>query len=57
MDALSTLSGLLYKEYGRRAILLIDEYDVPLAAASYRDRVNKVLYKNYMVTRNKSTSF
>ena len=45
-DALSTLSGLLYKEYGRRAILLIDEYDVPLATASYRDRVNKVLYKN-----------
>ncbi len=45
-DALSTLAGFLYKEYGRRAILLIDEYDVPLAAASYRDRVNKVLYKN-----------
>ena len=45
-DALRTLSRLLYKEYGRRAILLIDEYDVPLAAASYRDRVNKVLYKN-----------
>ena len=45
-DALKTLSRLLYKDYGRRAILLIDEYDVPLAAASYRDRVNKVLYKN-----------
>ena len=45
-DALRTISGLLYKEYGRRAILLIDEYDVPLATASYRDRVNKVLYKN-----------
>ena len=45
-DALRTLSRLLYKEYGRRAILLIDEYDVPLAAVSYRDRVNKVLYKN-----------
>ena len=45
-DALKTLSRLLYKEYGRRAILLIDEYDVPLVAASYRDRVNKVLYKN-----------
>ena len=45
-DALKTLSRLLYKEYGRRAILLIDEYDVPLATASYRDRVNKVLYKN-----------
>ena len=45
-DALSTLSRLLYKEYGRRAILLIDEYDVSLATASYRDRVNKVLYKN-----------
>ncbi|HJI58981.1 MAG TPA: ATP-binding protein [Succinivibrionaceae bacterium] len=45
-DALRTLSRLLYKEYGRRAILLIDEYDVPLATASYRDIVNKVLYKN-----------
>ena len=45
-DALKTLSRLLYKEYGRRAILLIDGYDVPLATASYRDRVNKVLYKN-----------
>ena len=45
-DALRTLSRLLYKEYGRRAILLIDEYDVPLATASYRDRVNKALYKN-----------
>ena len=45
-DALKTLSRLLYKEYGRRAILLIDEYDVPLATASSRDRVNKVLYKN-----------
>ena len=45
-DALRTLSRLLYKEYGKRAILLIDEYDVPLATASYRDRVNKVLYKN-----------
>ena len=45
-DALKTLSRLLYKEYGRRAILLIDEYDVPLVVASYRDRVNKVLYKN-----------
>ena len=45
-DALSTLSRLLYKEYGRRAILLIDEYDVPLASASYHDRLNKVKYKN-----------
>jgi len=45
-DALSTLAGSLYKEYGRRAFLLIDEYDVPLAAASYHDRLNKVKHKD-----------
>ncbi|HBN56156.1 MAG TPA: hypothetical protein DD414_05215, partial [Lachnospiraceae bacterium] len=29
-DSLQTLSYLLYKHYGQRVILLIDEYDVPL---------------------------
>ena len=36
-NALNTLSALLYKEYGKLPVLLIDEYDVPLAKASYHD--------------------
>lgn len=31
--SLRTLSGLLYKHYGQKAVLLIDEYDVPLDKA------------------------
>lgn len=34
MGSLKTLSVLLWKHYGRKAIILIDEYDVPLAKAS-----------------------
>ena len=40
--SLQTLSGLLYKHYGQKAIILIDEYDVPLAKAfgyGYYDRM------------------
>lgn len=33
MGSLKTLSRLLQKYYGRKAIILIDEYDVPLAKA------------------------
>ena len=32
-DSLQTLSFLLYKHYGQKVILLIDEYDVPLDKA------------------------
>ena len=35
--SLNTLSALFYKEYGKLPVLLIDEYDVPLAKASYHD--------------------
>ena len=45
-NALNTLSALLYKEYGKLPVLLIDEYDVPLAKASYHDLQNSVLYKD-----------
>lgn len=34
MGSLKTLSALLEKHYGRKAVILIDEYDVPLAKAN-----------------------
>ena len=39
-DSLRTLATALYKEYGKYPILLIDEYDVPLANASFHDLQN-----------------
>jgi hypothetical protein len=43
IDSLKTLCGLLYKHYGRKAVLLIDEYDVPL------DKAFQYGYYNEMV--------
>ena len=42
--ALTHLSSFLYKEYGKLPVLLIDEYDVPLAKASYHDLLK---YRDY----------
>ena len=44
--SLKFLASFLYKEYGKYPILLIDEYDVPLAKASYFDTQNKKLNEN-----------
>ena len=42
--SLSTIATALYKEYGKYPVLLIDEYDVPLANASFHDIQNTKLY-------------
>jgi len=39
-NSLRTIATALYKEYGKYPILLIDEYDVPLANASFHDLQN-----------------
>ena len=41
--SLSTIATALYKEYGKYPVLFIDEYDVPLANASYHDIQNAKL--------------
>ena len=48
--SLSSLSSMLYKHYGRQVVVLIDEYDVPLAKAQqngyHKDMVN--FYNGFM---------
>lgn len=39
-NSLKTIMRMMHAVYGRRAILLIDEYDVPLAKASEKDSRN-----------------
>lgn len=43
ISALQILSQLLMKHYGQKAIILIDEYDVPLDKA-YQNGKNKQLF-------------
>ena len=56
IDSLQTLSQLLEKHYGQKAILLIDEYDVPLDKAFqggyYEEMVNLIrsLFDNALKT-------
>ena len=58
MDSLQTLSRLLEKHYGQKAILLIDEYDVPLDKAFqrgyYDEMVNLIrsLFDNALKTND-----
>ena len=41
--SLKTLSKLLYKHYGRKAVILIDEYDVPLDKAFQNGYYNEMV--------------
>lgn len=43
MGSLKTLSTLLQKHYGERVIVLIDEYDVPLAKANEQNYYEKMI--------------
>jgi hypothetical protein len=58
LDSLKTLSRLLEKHYGQKAILLIDEYDVPLDKAFqggyYEEMVNLIrsLFDNGLKTND-----
>lgn len=42
-ESLRTLSNLLYKHYGKKVILLIDEYDVPLSKANDRGYYDQMI--------------
>lgn len=44
MGSLKTLSVLLWKHYGRKAIILIDEYDVPLAKANEQGYYDEMVF-------------
>ena len=43
-NSLKTIMRMLYAVYGRKTILLIDEYDVPLARASEKNTVENAYY-------------
>ena len=62
--ALNTLSNFLYKHYGKKVILLIDEYDVPLAKASekgYHDEMVTLISQFFdfmkITPNNKNTEY
>lgn len=48
MNSLRTLSAVLNQHYGRKAVILIDEYDVPLAKANERGYYDEMV----MLLRN-----
>ena len=44
IDSLNTLMHIMYNIYGKRVILLIDEYDVPIAKASEKNTAENEYY-------------
>ena len=47
-NSLKTIMRMLYTVYGRQVILLIDEYDVPLAKASEKDTAGNHYYSRML---------
>ena len=47
-DSLKTIMRLLYSVYGKKVILLIDEYDVPLARANENNTAENNFYKRML---------
>lgn len=47
-NSLKTIMRMLYATYGKQVILLIDEYDVPLAKASERDTAENRYYSKML---------
>ena len=47
-NSLKTLMRMLHTTYGKQVILLIDEYDVPLAKASEKDTVDNKYYSKML---------
>ncbi|MCD8019169.1 MAG: ATP-binding protein [Clostridiales bacterium] len=61
-DSLAVLSDILYKHYGRKVIILIDEYDAPLQKAyenDYYDDMVKLIRQlfGYALKSNESSYF
>ena len=44
--SMRSIAKLLYLEYGKYPILLIDEYDVPLKRVAYHDNLNKKIHES-----------
>jgi hypothetical protein len=42
-NSLSHLSNMLYREYGRKAVIIVDEYDVPLQKAKVNGYYDEML--------------
>lgn len=57
--SLRELTELLYKHYGRKTIILIDEYDVPLAKAHEQGYYDKMvlLLRNFLENTLKTNDF
>ncbi len=47
-NALKTIMRMMYAVYGKEVILLIDEYDVPLAKASEKDTAENQFYSSML---------
>lgn len=48
INSLKTIMRIMYAVYGKKVILLIDEYDVPLARASEKDATDNKYYSSML---------